>query len=241
MNRWNPLQASAFRSTAWAAALLCMCACLRWCTHPNPCMQGIDVTGLPPPPAVPKPAVAPAATAPVAAKAAAEPAPVPYAQRKASPQPAPLGSLAKMPAASAKPAAPAAAAPAAAPARASSPAAAKWDHATRVMPAGSAAPVTPKMDAAAYKQAASKPAAPSPAPASVNRWADFSLGHPNSSKRVRTLLTALLGTPVQTVSGGCCVSTSMMLAWPRAAAAPCMPADALCCCPNPPHMCRALM
>ena len=73
-------------------------------------------------------------------------------------------------------------APAARPA--ASPAAAKWDHATRVMPAGSAAPVTPKMDAAAYKQAASKPATPSPAPAGVNRWADFSLGHPSSSKRV---------------------------------------------------------
>ncbi|KAI7836822.1 hypothetical protein COHA_009323 [Chlorella ohadii] len=66
---------------------------------------------------------------------------------------------------------------------AASPAAAKWDHATRVMPAGAAVPVTPKMDAAAFKQAASKPAAPGPAPAGVNRWADFSLGDPRSSKR----------------------------------------------------------
>ena len=62
--------------------------------QPTTHVQGIDVTGLPPPPAVPAPALAPAG----ASSAAAEPALVPYAQRKASPQPAPLGSLAKMPA-----------------------------------------------------------------------------------------------------------------------------------------------
>ena len=174
-------------------------------SFPRP-LQGIDVTGLPssPAPAAPTPAPVAAAAAPVPASApvAAEPAPVPYAQRKASPQAAPLGTLAKMPAAPAKPAtpaaaapakpaAPAAAAPASQPVRSSSPAAAKWDHATRVMPAGSAAPVTPKMDPAAFSQEASKPAAPSPPPAGVNRWADFSLGHPNSSKRVRDVITSI--------------------------------------------------
>ena len=100
-------------------------------TAPSVCAQGIDVTGLPHVPAAPAPAPAAAS-----ASSAAAAQPVPYSQRKASPQAAPLGALAKMPAASAKPA------------------------------------------------AASQPTAPAAAPAGVNRWADFSLGHPSSSKRV---------------------------------------------------------
>ncbi len=66
--------------------------------------------------------------------------PVPYSQRKPIAQPGLVGSLAKQPPASPAPR------PSFRPSSrqpTSSPAAAKWDHATRVMPAGAAAPVTP--------------------------------------------------------------------------------------------------
>ena len=65
---------------------------------------------------------------------------MPYSQRKPVAQPGLVGSLAKQPPASPSPRPsfrPTSRQPTA------SPAAAKWDHATRVMPAGAAPPVTP--------------------------------------------------------------------------------------------------
>ena len=84
--------------------------------------------------------------------------PVPYSQRKPIAQPGLVGSLAKQPPASPAPR------PSFRPSSrqpTSSPAAAKWDHATRVMPAGAAAPVTP----AGYNASLAQP------PAAAWPWA----------------------------------------------------------------------
>ena len=82
--------------------------------------------------------------------------PVPYSQRKPVAQPGLVGSLAKQPPASPSPRPsfrPTSRQPTA------SPAAAKWDHATRVMPAGGAPPVTPAgYDATLAQSPAAAPA-----------------------------------------------------------------------------------